>query len=99
MKMRIATVLAGLLFALAGVFISQGTANAVWSCRTWTSWPNYAYGTCDYGVGGERVVGDCWYQGGDYIVRYYGPWQPAGQVSTVICNGGSLIVGKFLQTF
>lgn len=72
----------------------------VFGCRAWRQWPSTAYAQCDGGVGGVRVVADCWYSQGDYTVRAYGPYVGAGSVSSgVQCAGGSYAVNAFYQTF
>jgi hypothetical protein len=91
----------GLVSAIvaATVLVPTVEANAVWQCRSWGQWPIYGYATCDFGLGGVRVIGRCWYPNNGQIDTFYGPWVSAGQTSTVICNGGSYINSTSYQTF
>ena len=100
MRKRLAGILGALVLALGGVLVAgPGVAQAVWSCHTNTTWPVYADAWCDFGAGGVAVLGDCWYPRDNFTVRYQGPWVPAGQVSRVICGGGSYVVHSGYVTF
>jgi hypothetical protein len=96
---KIVTLLTALAFMATTLVATATPASAMGGCRAWKSWPIYAYAKCDYGFGGVRVVGDCWYPSGNYIERYWGPWVLATQTSGVICRGGSYISYAFYETF
>ena len=99
MAKTIARIVVVLTTVLSVMLIPGPDAKAVWQCRAWREWPIYAYATCDYGLGGVRVVADCWYPSGGLTLRYRGPWVSAGQVSRSICNGGSYVVRADYETF
>lgn len=97
---KIKAILAAVLLAIGiTVVIPTGSAQAVWQCAVWTGGnpAYYAQARCDFGLGGVRVAGYCW--NGSYDFLYYGPWKPAGQTSTMICNGGQQMDGAWYETF
>jgi len=99
MRRRLTAIAGVVVLVLGGVLAGEGTAAAVWQCHTNTTWPVYADAWCDFGAGGVAVLGDCWYPRDNWTVTYQGPWKPAGQVSRVICGGGSYVVHASYVTF
>jgi hypothetical protein len=95
MRKWIVGVLAALVLALGGVLFSQGTAQAVWGCSlNYNSYSAWSY--CEGGLGGHRAVGYCW--NGSYDEGpYYGPWASAGHTSKMICGGGKLLDGAWIE--
>lgn len=95
MRRRITAIFATLALALGGLLVSQVPAQAVWGCHLDYNYYS-AWSWCDGGLGADRVAGYCW--NGSYDEGpYHGPWAQAGQRSTMICGGGKVLDGAWIE--
>jgi hypothetical protein len=99
------TIVALAVAALTTASMAAGTTGVgeattqVFSCHLGYS-STAAWAWCDLGAGGVRVTGYCW--NGSFDERFYGPWRPAGQLSSFSCaggDGGKVLDGAWYETF